>query len=67
MFSVFLVGPIDTVHVLLNSAKHKFLGKFESHSTIHTFKNYFATSFSTISFQFLANKQYSNAFLMLFS
>ena len=50
MFSVLLVGLIGTVHVPPNSKKHKFLGKFGSHSTIHTFKNYFVTMFSTISF-----------------
>jgi len=37
-----------------NSAKYKFLGKFGSYNTIHTFKNYFATMFSVISFQFSA-------------
>ena len=33
---------------------------FRSYGIIHTFKNYFATMFSAISFQFLVNKQYSN-------
>ena len=35
----------DTVHALKNI-------KNESHSTIYTFKNYFATVFSVFSFQF---------------
>ena len=43
-----------------NSAKRRFPGKFGSHSTIHIFKNYFATVFLVISFQFLENKQYPN-------
>ena len=34
------------------SAKHRFLGKFGSHNTIHTFKNYFAAMLSAICFQF---------------
>jgi len=42
------------------SSKHKFQYKFESHSTIYTFKNYFITVFSAINFQFSANKQYPN-------
>ena len=42
------------------SAKYRFLGKFGSHSTIHTFKNYFAIVFLAISFQFSANKRYPN-------
>ena len=59
-FSVFLVDPMVTIYVPQNSAKHRFLGKFGSYNTIHTFKNYFATVFSTISFQFSTNKQYPN-------
>ena len=33
---------------------------YGSHSTIHTFKNYFVTVFSVINFQFSKNKQYPN-------
>ena len=44
---------MGTIHVPPNSVKHRFLGKFGSHNTIHTFKNYFATVF-------LANKRYLN-------
>ena len=56
-FTVFLVGPMGTVHVPPNSTKHRFLGEFGFHSTIHTFKNYLL---SVISFQFLTNKWYLN-------
>ena len=49
-FCPFLVGPMGTVHGPPNLAKRRFLGKFESHITIHTLKNYFATVFSGISF-----------------
>ena len=38
----------------------KFFIKNGSHSTIHTFKNYFATVFSVFSFQFQQNKFYPN-------
>ena len=31
-FRVFLVGLMGTIHILPNSAKHKFLGKLESHT-----------------------------------
>ena len=37
-----------------------FFIKNGSHSTIHTFKNYFATVFSVFSFQFQQNKFYPN-------
>ena len=40
--------------------KHVYQCIFRSYGIIHTFKNYFATMFSAISFQFLVNKQYSN-------
>ena len=50
-FNIFLVGLMG-IDVPPNSAKHIFLGKFGSHSIIHTFKNYFATVFLAISFQF---------------
>ena len=60
MFNGFLVGFMGTVHVPPNSTKHRFLSKFGSHGTIHNFKNYFATVFSAISFQFSANKRYPN-------
>ena len=63
-FCVFLVGHMGTVHEPPNSAKRRFLGKFGSHGTIHTFKNYFAIVFPTISFQFSANKRYPNTPLM---
>ena len=39
-----------------------FFIKNESHSTIHTFKNYFVTVFSVFSFQFQQNKFYPNRF-----
>ena len=52
VFCVLLVGPMGIVQVPQNSVKHKFLGKFGSRNTIHIFKNYFATIFSVISFQF---------------
>ena len=64
-FSVFLVDPMGTVHVQSNSTKHKILGKFRSHSTIHTFKNCFATVFLVISFQFSANKWYPSTLYFL--
>ena len=53
-------GSHDTIYRLSNLAKHRFLSKFESHNTIYTFKNYFATVFSAISYQFSANKRYPN-------
>ena len=59
-FCIFFSGLIGTVHKPPNSAKHRFLGKFGSYSTIHTFKNYFVTVFLAISFQFSANKRYPN-------
>ena len=37
-----------------------FFIKNGSHSTIYTFKNYFATVISAISFQFQQNKSYPN-------
>ena len=37
-----------------------FFIKNESHSTIHTFKNYLAIVFSVFSFQFQQNKFYPN-------
>ena len=36
-FSIFLVGLLGTVHVPPNSEKHRFLGKFGSHSTIQQY------------------------------
>ena len=39
-----------------------FFIKNGSHSTIHTFKNYFATVFSVFSFQFQQNKFYPNGY-----
>ena len=53
-------GSHDTIYRLSNLAKRRFLSKFESHNTIYTFKNYFATVFSAISYQFSANKRYPN-------
>jgi len=44
-------------------SKTQFLDKIRSHSTIYTFKSYFAIVFSVISFQFLTNKQYLNRHL----
>ena len=60
----FLVGLMGIVYRLPNSVKYRFLGKFGSHNSIYTFKNYFATVFSIISFQFLANKWYPNTPVM---
>ena len=62
MFCVFLVGLIDTVHVILNSTKYRFLDKFGSYNTIYIFKNYFVTVFLIISFPFLTNRRYPNTF-----
>ena len=45
-------GSHNIVHRPPNSAKRKFLGKIGFHSTIYTFKNYFAIVFSAICFQF---------------
>ena len=42
-----------------------FFIKNGSHSTIHTFKNYFATVFSVFSFQFQQNNFYPNRPLVL--
>ena len=50
VFCFFLMGLMDTVYRLLNSAKQKFLGKFGSHSIIHIFKNYFTRIFLVINF-----------------
>ena len=44
-----------------------FFIKNESHDTIYTFKNYFATVISAISFQFQQNKSYPNRPLIAFS
>ena len=43
-----------------NSTFYQLFIKNGSHSTIHTFKNYFATVFSVFSFQFQQNKFYPN-------
>ena len=59
-FCVFLVDPMSIVHRSPRTEKRRFLDKFGSHSTIHTFKNYFVTVFSVISFQFSTNKRYPN-------
>ena len=56
----FFSGLKGIVHKPPSSAKHRFLGKFGSYSTIHTFKNYFVSVFLAISFQFSANKRYPN-------
>ena len=45
-----------TIHGPSNSTKCRFLSKFRSHNTIHTFKNYFVLTFLIISFQFLTIK-----------
>ena len=39
---------------------NNFFIKNESHGTIHTFKNYFATVFSVFNFQFQQKKFYLN-------
>ena len=51
---------ICTVHGPTNLFFINFFIKNGSHSTIHTFKNYFATVFSVFSFQFQQNKFYPN-------
>ena len=43
-----------------NSAKRAYRCIFGFHSTIYIFKNYFATVFSVINFQFSTNKRYLN-------
>ena len=42
---------MDTVYILLNSIKHKFLDKFRFYNAIYTFKNYLTPIFLKISFQ----------------
>ena len=42
---------MDTVYILLNSIKHKFLDKFRFYNAIYTFKNYLTPFFFKISFQ----------------
>ena len=42
---------MDTVYILLNSIKHKFLDKFRFYNTIYTFKNYLTPIFLKVSFQ----------------
>ena len=42
---------MDTVYILLNSIKHKFLDKFRFYNAIYTFKNYLTPIFFKISFQ----------------
>ena len=47
------LGPTALfAHLKIILSIHRFQYKFGSHNTIHTFKNYFATMFSVISFQF---------------
>ena len=50
----FLLGPTALFMIQPKTQKCTYI--YGSHDTIHTFKNYFATVFSTINFQFLANK-----------
>jgi len=52
----FLAGSHDTIYNLAKMQKRTYPCISGFHGTIHTFKNYFTTVFSTISFQFLANK-----------
>ena len=40
------------------SSKHKFQYKFESYSTIHTFKNYFVTVFSVFNNKWYLNRPF---------
>ena len=54
MFVFFLVGFCALFIKPVNIEKYKSNFKIGSHCTIHTFKNYFVTVFSVISFQFLA-------------
>jgi len=56
----FFWGPTTLFMGPPNSTKCAYPCIFGSHSTIHTFNNYFITVFSAISFQFSANKRYSN-------
>ena len=49
-FCVFLVGLIEIVHGPSRTEKRAYSCIFESHGTIHIFKNYFVTVFSAISF-----------------
>ena len=59
---------VVTVHVLFIDPEiplfSNFFIKNGSHGTIYTFKNYFATVISAISFQFQQNKSYPNRPLM---
>ena len=54
-FGIFL-GSHDTIQGTTKLSKMHIPMHFWSHSTIYTFKNYFATVFLIISFQFSANK-----------
>ena len=53
--SAFFLWVLYTVHETRSMDFSKFFFKTESHSIIHTFKNYFATMFSIFN-----NKQYLN-------
>ena len=55
-----LIKLILLEEISIKLAKRRFLGKFESHNTIYTFKNYFTTVFLVINFQFSTNKRYPN-------
>ena len=55
-----LIKLILLEEISIKLAKRRFLGKFESHNTIYTFKNYFITVFLVINFQFSTNKRYPN-------
>ena len=48
---VFFEGPTALFMRPVSTEKRKSNFKIESHSTIHTFKNYFATMFSVFNFQ----------------
>ena len=56
----FLLGFTILFTTQLKTQKYKYQYIFRSYGTIYTFKNYFATVFSTINFQFSTNKQYPN-------
>ena len=60
----FWLGPTALFTTQPKLQKYAYQCIFGSHGTIHTFKNYFATVFLTINFQFLANNRYPNTPLM---
>ena len=51
-----VLGHFGLIYGPPNLIKYRFLGKFRPYITIHIFKNYFVTMFSTISFQYFSIK-----------